>query len=429
MDYFEIEQSVLGSLIKLGDPNTEIFQKAIGKLRESTFNNYTHKVIFRAITYLAKTSNTIDMFTIEARLIATGDGGDKGTFSYIGEVLLKSSLPTLMNQIEILRENAIRITANNKLNEALATLNDKDGVSVYKKLGCIESELTAILGRALNNKESGLRHISDVASEWHDDVEKRFSGDESVKGFTTGIETLDGILAPKHIPKGSLVVVGARPKMGKTAFLNNIVKHFALDIKKTVVEFSLEMPSKDLFERMLTERANVSPDILYHGASNDSDWAKVSEAMGEYINSSFYIDDTPGISLSHIQSESRRIAKEKEVGVIAVDYLTLMKVEKAERNDLAYGEITKSLKNLAKELGCVVVLLTQLNRSLEQRSDKRPVPSDSRDTGQIEQDCDVWIGLYREGVYKELPPEQAGLTEAIVRLNRHGKNRNSTART
>jgi replicative DNA helicase len=133
-----------------------------------------------------------------------------------------------------------------------------------------------------------------------------------------------------------------------------------------------------------------------------------------------FIDDMPAMTIDHIKREARNLAKTGPIGCIAVDYLTLMEAKKAERNDLAYGEITKALKNLAKELNCYVLLLTQLNRKLEDRSDKRPMPSDSRDTGQIEQDCDMWIGLYRHGVYDDTCKHK-GLTEGIVRLNRHGQ--------
>ena len=163
----------------------------------------------------------------------------------------------------------------------------------------------------------------------------------------------------------------------------------------------------------------MNPSEFYRTSSNEVAGRR-DMALSELLSSKMFIDDGSALSISHIERESRNIRKEKgSIGLICVDYLTLMEAEKADRNDLAYGIITKKLKNLAKELDCVVLLLTQLNRGLEQRPDKRPMPSDSRDTGQIEQDVDLWLGLYKESVYDESLCDQ-GLTEVIVRLNRHG---------
>lgn len=195
-----------------------------------------------------------------------------------------------------------------------------------------------------------------------------------------------------------------------------IVDHFSTHRKEPVALFSLEMPDKQIFERMVVSKSNINSDLLYikNKADEGNGWNAVSEAVRDYNNSRLYIDDTAGVSLGHIQRESRKLARKGEVGIIAADYLTLMKAEKADRNDLAYGKITKGLKNLAKELNCVVLLLTQMNRTAD---GARPKPSQSRDTGQIEQDCDLWIGLHRE---KALGMAEHDYTEIIVALNRHG---------
>ncbi|EMX2755112.1 helicase DnaB [Citrobacter freundii] len=184
--------------------------------------------------------------------------------------------------------------------------------------------------------------------------------------------------------------------------------------------FSLEMPDKQIVERMVGQVSRVNTDVFYGDRYDDTKVAMAFAAAGRLAqNGNLYVDDTPGITLAHIVAESRRIKRERgAVGMVLVDYLTLMTADKADRNDLAYGIITKGLKNLAKELNCIVVLLTQLNRDLEKRTNKRPMPSDSRDTGQIEQDCDYWIGIYREGAYDENADQAA--TELLLRLNRHG---------
>lgn len=205
-----------------------------------------------------------------------------------------------------------------------------------------------------------------------------------------------------------------------TTLMASLCNHTSLVKKLPVVGFSLEMTRGELFEVMVSQASGVSGKHL----KSMSDQCKMDKAYAvaaELGNSKLHIADLPGLTVHQVVRESRRLKRQfGQLGLIAVDYLTLMTADKAERNDLAYGAITKALKMLAKEMGCPVILLTQLNRGLEQRADKRPVPSDSRDTGQIEQDCDVWIGCYRDEVYNEASP-MAGVMELLVRLNRGGK--------
>lgn len=421
MDTLSAEQSVIGALLLIGDMSQESASKLLDYLRENSFQHRSHALCWRAIRQMANAGEYVDAITLESRLSKNGNLDDIGGFAYLADLMKNTpSAANAMAYADIVRQSAIKRSVNSKLQNAIAMLNDPDGGSIYEKLGLLESELTALSDRANRGREAGLVHVSEIASQWTEDMETRFANPTASCGFTTGIDGLDKLLAPKNLKPGSLVVIGARPKMGKSALMNMLTTHFALSHKLATAIFSLEMPSDQIFERMVSERARVDPAIFYRGAEDDADFARVSAAMGEYINSKTFIDDTPGIGLAHIQRECRKLGKREKVGLICVDYLTLMKAEKADRNDLAYGEITKSLKNLAKELNCIVLLLTQLNRSLESRSDKRPMPSDSRDTGQIEQDCDLWIGLYRESVYKTNAP-CPGLTELIVRLNRHGK--------
>lgn len=235
--------------------------------------------------------------------------------------------------------------------------------------------------------------------------------------------SLDDVFPPEGLVKGSLFVIGARPKMGKTTLYSQMAINCAVHEKKPALMFSLEMPGDQILEKLVGQKSGVNPNIFYLPATNDADDGYQGDYDGDFNRAietanrlseidMLYIDDTPGLSLAQIVSESRRIKREKGcVGMILVDYLTLMTAEKADRNDLAYGMITKGLKNLAKELDCVVVLLTQLNRALESRTNKRPLPSDSRDTGQIEQDCDYWVGIHREGAFDDSVPP--GETELI----------------
>jgi len=422
MEYsLEAEYGVLGGLLQIGDLSCEAAEKVFSMLKPSSFQLRAHQVIYEVIRSAGNEADYVDAILIDAIIERKGLKESTGGYNYLIELIGKAKVASLVAHADLVRQSAIERVVNSKLQNAIATLNDKDGRTVYEKLGELESTISALCSRSVQNRTSGLKHIEEIAERWSHNLEQRFDNPEAVRGYMTGIESLDNMLAPKQVPKGSLFVIGARPKMGKTALLNMIVKQFALNTDKAAAVFSLEMPEEQIFERMLVERARVDPKILYVGADDQSDFARVHAAVGEYINSSLYVDDTAGITLNHIQREVRALAKKKPIGIIAVDYLTLMEEEKADRNDLAYGKITKGLKKLAKELDCVVLLLTQLNRGLESRTNKRPMPSDSRDTGQIEQDCDFWVGLYRHAVYDELVrPEDKGLTELIVRYNRHG---------
>lgn len=422
MNYHESEMAVLGGLIQIGDMGLDSASKVLSMVKPAAFSSRAHQLIFQAIKQMAHNSEHVDLITLDARLIRNGHSNDTGEFAYLADLQKISVESNIFAHAKIVRDAAIERRVQSELSNAMSMLQEKDGRTIYEKVGEVESIISALLDRSLRGESKGLVHASAICDRWSLELEQRFENPEAQAGYSTGIAGLDKLLSPKLIRKGSLVVVGARPKMGKTALLGTLVKQFALEHKKATAVFSLEMPSDQIMERMLCERANVDGRIFYEGAHDQTDFGKVSAAMGEYIESKLYMDDTPAITIQHVVNESRKLAKQEEVGLIAIDYLTLMEAEKADRNDLAYGKITKALKNLAKELGCVVLLLTQLNRSLESRPNKRPMPSDSRDTGQIEQDCDLWIGLYRHAVYDDnVTQDEKGLTEVIVRLNRHGE--------
>ena len=420
MNYYESEQAVIGALIEIGDMSLNAPSAIFGLVKQASFASMQHQVIFQNIKQMAAAGEHVDLITLDARLNNQGKSDMTGGFAYLVDLQKIASPSNAIAHAKIVRDSAIERKVNDELNNAMAMLQEKDGRSIYEKVGEVESMISSILDRSIRNESKGLVHCMDVMDKWSEEMENRFKDPEASKGFSTGYKGLDDVIGIKLVRPKSLVVVGARPKMGKTAMLAGMVKSFSLEQNKAVALFSLEMPSDQIMERMLCERANVNGDMFYQGGT-DEEFAKVSAAMGEYKNSHVYMDDTAGITVNHVKSEVRKLAKKQDVGLVAIDYLTLMEAEKADRNDLAYGVITKELKKLAKELDCVVLLLVQLNRSLEGRTNKRPMPSDSRDTGQIEQDCDIWIGLYREAVYNdEIPKDQAGLTEAIVRLNRHG---------
>ena len=414
------EQSVLGSLILLGDPNSDLVIKTLGMIKKSSFYKMYHKQIFSSIQSLINKGEAIDLLTVESECEKQGIK-DQGLFVYLSEIM--RSTPSAANIIayaKIVRDYAIERYANQKLQEIIGTFNDRSNGDVYQRLGLLETTISSISEKGISNDKQGLKHVTQAAGDWLDNIEEIHESGYDKNKLTTGVESIDEILGVKGMVRGSLVGVAARPKMGKTAFMTLMMNHISLDLKLPVAAFSMEMSGEEIYERGLSTRTNTNPSEFYKKEQKLEVKAKLDSAFREYISSNLYIDEGTALSLNHIKKESRRIRKEQgDLGAIFIDYLTLMEAEKAERNDLAYGKITKGLTNLAKELNCVVVLLLQLNRNLENRVDKRPIPSDCKDTGQIEQDVSLLIMLYKESVYDDsvyLP----GLTEAIVRLNRKG---------
>jgi len=419
---FEVEQSVLGGLIRLSDLSLDSAQKVLSMLKPASFQDNKNKVVYDAICDLDRENSPVDLMTVNSKLQQKGHLDIIGGIAYLADIMqIVPSAANIINYADLVRQNSIKVVINSKMQNALAEFNDLDGENVYQKLGQLETVIASLGQRAVNGRESGLTHIKEIAKDWLTELNDRKENPDDHAGLSTGIDSLDAVLGNKLIVKGSLFVVGARPKMGKTAFLEKITGHVGLELNKPVAIFSLEMPNFQLYERFLSSHSKVDSQKFHAVKLNEDEWQRTSTSMGNLNTSKIYMDDTPAITIQHLKKECRKLAKSEPLGMIAVDYLTLMKAGKADRNDLAYGEITKELKNLAKELDCVVLLLTQLNRNLEQRADKRPIPADSRDTGQIEQDCDYWMGLYREAVYNdEVSDAEKGYTEAVLRLNRHG---------
>lgn len=425
----QAEQAVIGGLML--DGGEERTQKVLTLLKPESFYSRMHGQLFDAIRDLLKRTQPVDILTVSEEMEKRGSLEAAGGFAYLAEICKNTpSVANLTQYAAIVRDHAMERYGIQKLAAATEILYTKSMLSAAEKLEAVSTMTSQISDYAKTGSRRGLRSFGDLMDDWMIDLEKRLDPSQAPRGLTTGIPSLDDMLAPKGLVKGSLFVIGARPKMGKTTLYGQMAINCALKEKKPALMFSLEMPSDQILEKLVGQKSGVNPNIFY--MRTDDDMKKYQGDYDDDFNKSlmvatrmreldmFYIDDTPGLSLAHIVAEARRVKREKGcVGMILVDYLTLMTAEKADRNDLAYGMITKGLKNLAKELDCVVVLLTQLNRELEKRVNKRPLPSDSRDTGQIEQDCDYWVGIHREGAFDENVPSSE--TELILRLNRHGE--------
>lgn len=418
----EAEQGVLGALFQLGDYQGEAFQRTISYLKTASFYTRSHKMIYESIKKVGSRDGRIDLMTVSDYLEKEKNLDSAGGFIYLAELMKWTPSPAnIKAHSRIVRETAIHRFSVDKMQNVIAMMNDHSNGDVYQRLGMLETTISEIMNMGMRNEKGGLKHITEACGSWLDDIEERQKGEPDKNKFTSGIEGLDDVLGVKGIRRGGLYVIGARPKTGKSALMTLMANHFALDLNVPVATFSMEMPNVEIWERSITSRTHVDPAEFYRKTGfTDETNGRLDAGMNEFIGSNYYIDDCSGVTVQHIVNECRKLRKEKgELGLVCVDYLTLMEAPKADRNDLAYGHITKKLKEMAKELGCVVLLLTQLNRGLESRPDKRPMPSDSKDTGQIEQDCDGWIGLYKESVYDENVSHQ-GMTEVIVRLNRHG---------
>ena len=392
---FEAEQSVLGGLMLRADSFHDL------GLSERDFYSRPHQIIFGAISQLIAAKQPIDIMTVQHRIEQDGELDVAGGFAYLVEIAKNTpSAANIVTYGGMVRSAAERRFAVAKLHDCIAAMMEPGFSNTDERFAAMGSLLSEVDAKRSGGVTGIAVHASEIVRDWCDELDRRASRRPGeMTGYATGIASLDELLYPGGISPTALVCIGARPKMGKTTLMASLCNHTSLVKKLPVVGFSLEMTRGELFEVMVSQASGVSGKHL----KSMSDQCKMDKAYAvaaELGNSKLHIADLPGLTVHQVVRESRRLKRQfGQLGLIAVDYLTLMTADKAERNDLAYGAITKALKMLAKEMGCPVILLTQLNRGLEQRADKRPVPSDSRDTGQIEQDCDVWIGCYRDEVY------------------------------
>lgn len=412
------EQNVIGGLLL--DPQSDSAQSIFSQLKPEDFYARHHQIIYLTLREMYTQRMPIDIMTVTDCLESKGRINQSGGFAYLAEMARETpSIANIMAYAKKIRECSAQRFVIEKTVEIQKLMMTPSELSFVGKIEQAQRLLDEATSFGKMGKKTGLRRIDDVLDDVFTDICDRQDNPEKHRGLKTGFKDFDRLLSPKQIVIGSLFVIGARPKMGKTTVLTEMAKNVSQQ-GKPVLLFSMEMTDKQLVERTLAQQTQINSDKFYQKLE-EHEWDRLCSAIGRLKDEpNIWVDDTPGMSLQHIRSESRRIKRKVgDIGFIGVDYLTLMQAGKADRNDIAYGEITKGLKILAKELNTVVVLLVQLNRGLENRADKRPVPSDSRDTGQIEQDCDYWLGIYRDAVYHDNTDET--LTEMILRLNRHGK--------
>ncbi|WP_025739122.1 replicative DNA helicase [Salinivibrio socompensis] len=413
----EAEQSVLGGLMLDNERWDAVAEKVVGH----DFYSRPHRLIYESTKSLLDEGKPLDLITLSEHLEKSGHLDDVGGFAYLAE--LAKNTPSAANIVayaDIVRERAMVRNLIGVANEIADAGYDTQGRSSEDLLDMAESKVFAI-AESRTSETEGPQHIDSVLSKTLERIEELFkSPQDGVTGVSTGFTDLNKKTA--GLQSSDLIIVAARPSMGKTTFAMNLCENAAMDQDKPVLIFSLEMPAEQLMMRMLASLSRVDQTKIRTGQLDDEDWARISSSMGILMQKkNMYIDDSSGLTPAEIRSRSRRVAREHGgVSMIMVDYLQLMRVPGLQENrTLEIAEISRSLKALAKELNVPVVALSQLNRSLEQRADKRPVNSDLRESGAIEQDADLIMFIYRDEVYN---PESAmkGMAEILIGKQRNG---------
>ncbi|ALC87162.1 MULTISPECIES: replicative DNA helicase [Bacillaceae] len=408
----EAEQSVIGAIFL--EPQALITAAEI--VMPEDFFRVAHQKIFQTMLRLSDQGKAIDVVTVTEELSSKKELEDVGGISYISEIA--NAVPTAANighYAKIVEEKSIlrRLIR-------VATTIVEDGFTREDEVEALLSEAERKMMEVANRKNAGdFQHIKDVLVETYDNIEKLHSRKGDVTGIPTGFRDLDKITA--GFQRNDLIIVAARPSVGKTAFALNVAQNVATKTDENVAIFSLEMGAEQLVMRILCAEGNIDAQVLRTGSLTTEDWRKLTMAMGSLSNAGIYIDDTPGIRVNEIRSKCRRLKQESGLGMILIDYLQLIQGSggsQANRQQ-EVSEISRSLKGLARELQVPVIALSQLSRGVEQRQDKRPMMSDLRESGSIEQDADIVSFLYREDYYDK-ETENQNMIEIIIAKQRNG---------
>ncbi len=409
----EAEQSILGGLLL----ESAAFDQVADMLNEDDFYRPAHQIIFRAIKELHSRSERPDLLTVSNILDSRRELDAIGGSTYLASLLEKTfSAANIISYCKIVREKSLLrklISTSSKFIEK-AYANDYQDIEVF--LDQSEAELFKVSD---STNKSGLIGAMEIVKTSIERIEDLYKRKAEITGLATGFAELDRMTAGLHA--GELTIFAARPSMGKTAFSLNIAAHVALKLKKTVAYFSLEMGKESLMSRMLAAEAKVSMSELRSGRIQDSSWPRLINAAGLLSEATLFVDDTPGISPFEIRARCRRLKAQHGLDLIVIDYLQMMDLkQRVESRERAVAEISKALKAIAKELQIPVIALAQLNRGVEGRSDRRPMLSDLRESGSIEQDADVIGMLYREDYYDKDDPEKTCHAEVIIGKQRNG---------
>ncbi len=410
----EAEQSVLGGLML----DNQAWDKIADVVVEEDFYRRDHRLIFRAIADLTSHSKPCDVVTLSEWLDKQALLDEVGSLAYLGT--LAKNTPSAANikaYAEIVRDRSVLRQLISVGNEICSSAYQTEGRSTEELLDSAEGQVFKIAEQGARGKE-GFTAIKDLLVKAVDRIDELFQQDNPITGVPTGWTDFDE--KTSGLQKGDLIIVAGRPSMGKTSFAMNIAENAAIQAGVPTAVFSMEMPGEQLAMRMLSSLGRIDQHKVRIGKLEDEDWPRLTSAVGILADAPLFIDDTPALTPNELRARARRLSREHGLGLVIIDYLQLMHVHGTSENRTnEISEISRSLKALAKELEVPVIALSQLNRGLEQRTDKRPVMSDLRESGAIEQDADVIAFIYRDEVYNEDSPDK-GTAEILIRKQRNG---------
>jgi len=409
----EAEQSVLGAIIL----DNESLPKALEMLTPEDFYRDSHRRLFKAIIELFEKNEPIDIVTLTDYLRRNSELENIGGIAYLSN--LANSIPTSANiryHAKIVREKAL-LRALIQTATHITSKVYEDSLDAEEMVDYAEKSIFEIAEKRTKNTFASLKTVIKDAFKM---IEHLYDKKEAITGIPSGYKDIDELTS--GFQPSDLIIIGGRPGMGKTAFALNIAQHVAINLKEPVAVFSLEMSKEQLAMRMLCAESMVDSSHVRKGFISKKDWPKLTNAAGRLAEASIFIDDSSAINALDVRAKARRLKLEHGgLSLIVVDYLQLMRGRGSfERREQEISEISRSLKALAKELHVPVIALSQLNRAVEQRGDKRPTLADLRESGAIEQDADVIIFLYRDEIYNKNNLSNKGKTEVIIAKQRNG---------
>ncbi|MWJ27588.1 replicative DNA helicase [Halomonas sp. ZH2S] len=411
----EAEQSVLGGLML----DNQAWDNVSDRLVADDFYRYEHRLVFNVMTYMAEAGQPLDVVTLSEALEARDQLDTVGGLAFLAELARNTpSASNIRAYADIVRERATL----RKLIRAASQIAD----GAFSPQGRPADELLDEAERLVfqiseeRPKSGGPLGMSELLTKAVDRIDELFNLKGEMTGLSTGFRDLDEMTTGWQ--PSDLVIIAGRPSMGKTSFAMNLVEHAVISSDKAVMVFSMEMPAESLMLRMLSSLGRIDQTRVRTGQLEDEDWPRLTSAVNLLKDKQLFIDDTAALSPNEMRSRIRRVVREHgNMALIMIDYLQLMQIPGFSENRTGeISEISRSLKGMAKEFGCPVVALSQLNRSLEQRPNKRPVMSDLRESGAIEQDADVIAFVYRDEVYNQDNPDNQGLAELIIGKQRNG---------
>lgn len=408
------EQAVLGGLML----DNNAWDQVADCIGDQDFYRHDHRLIFNAVRALSEISQPFDVVTLSEWLEKNNELEDVGGLAYLGKLVKDTpSAANIKAYANIVRERSILRQMIEAGTSIANSAYQPEGRPIKELLDLAEQQVFRIAEQGERGR-SGLVGIQSLLAKAVDRIDELQGLDSHLTGVPTGFTDFDNMTS--GLQRSDLIIVAGRPSMGKTTFAMNLAEHAAIKHNKVVAIFSMEMPGEQLAMRMMSSLGRVDQHKVRTGDLDDYDWPRITSAVGLLDKAPLFIDDTPALTPIELRARARRLAREHDLGMIVIDYLQLMQGGSRSDNRTAeISEISRSLKSLAKELNVPVVALSQLNRGLEQRPNKRPIMSDLRESGAIEQDADVIVFIYRDEVYNEESPD-AGTAEIIISKQRNG---------